>query len=206
MNPKLHALLLIAVGVILALVAVSLWPNLRQETAPEQAASPTAGGSASTIPAVPASSCATTKNTVEVQGGSLSGVFEPGDKVTSEMNYYACNDVKPGDIVVYNFPGNSLPLIKIVKGVPGDKLALAKSGGAWNILINGAVLKTSKGEAYAIPSPDMLNLYIRDYKGVIPADTYLLLGNLAGGSEDSTAFGLVSRSGLLGKVLRQVSP
>src|ERR1700687_5277855 len=204
MKPNLKSIVISAGAlIVLALFAVVVWPTLNRQAATKQTASPIAGETTSTSPAGPGSSCATTKRTVEIQGTSLSGILESGDKVTAEMNYYACSDVTAGDIVVYNFPGNPLPLIKIVKGVPGDKLALARSGGGPNILIDGAVLKTSKGEAYAIPSPDMLNLYVRDYKGVIPVDTYLLLGNLAGGSEDSTVFGLVGRSGLLGKVLRQ---
>ncbi|MEK7212166.1 MAG: S26 family signal peptidase [Patescibacteria group bacterium] len=47
----------------------------------------------------------------------------------------------------------------------------------------------------------MLSLYINDYKGQIPVNAYLLLGDNPGGSYDSTAFGLVGRSDILGKVI-----
>jgi len=46
----------------------------------------------------------------------------------------------------------------------------------------------------------MLSLYERDYKGVIPENAYLLLGNRASGSVDSTTFGLVDKSGIVAKV------
>lgn len=147
-------------------------------------------------------SCDTTKQTIEIVGDSLSGVLESGAKATAEMNYYACNPAKTGDIVLYKWSASADPLIKIVRGVPGDKLALVASGNIWNITINGTVLKNSKGETYLVSSPERLNLYIHDYKGVIPADTYLLLGNTASGSEDSRAFGLVGRDDLVGKVLQ----
>jgi len=38
------------------------------------------------------------------------------------------------------------------------------------------------------------------YKGVIPENTYLLLGNRVSGSVDSTTFGLVDKSGIVAKV------
>jgi type IV secretory pathway protease TraF len=46
----------------------------------------------------------------------------------------------------------------------------------------------------------MLSLYEKDYKGVIPENAYLLLGNLIFGSLDSTHFGLIDKSGIVAKV------
>jgi len=48
----------------------------------------------------------------------------------------------------------------------------------------------------------MLSLYERDYKGVIPKNAYLILGNLVEGSLDSSRFGLVGKSDFLGKVVK----
>ena len=47
----------------------------------------------------------------------------------------------------------------------------------------------------------MLALYIKNYKGIIPARSYLILGNLPEGSVDSTRFGLIDQSALIGKVV-----
>jgi type IV secretory pathway protease TraF len=46
----------------------------------------------------------------------------------------------------------------------------------------------------------MLSLYERDYKGIIPENAYLLLGNNISNSIDSTVFGLVDKSGIIAKV------
>jgi type IV secretory pathway protease TraF len=46
----------------------------------------------------------------------------------------------------------------------------------------------------------MLSLYEKDYKGVIPKNAYLLLGNRISGSVDSTTFGLVEKSDIIAKV------
>jgi type IV secretory pathway protease TraF len=45
----------------------------------------------------------------------------------------------------------------------------------------------------------MLSLYEKDYKGIIPQNTYLILGDQPSGSVDSSVFGLVDKSDILGK-------
>lgn len=138
-----------------------------------------------------------------VRGNSLSGVIENGAEIKILENFYDCNEVQRGDIVEFSYAGNPDPIIKIVKGIPGDTISLQDApGGEKNILINGKILRNSKNETYALNlgATRMLSLYINDYKGIIPENAYLILGNLANGSLDSTRFGLVSKSDILGKV------
>jgi hypothetical protein len=73
--------------------------------------------------------------------------------------------------------------------------------GGWNILVNRDVLKNSEDESYFLGSQGfrMLSIYEKEYEGVIPLDTYLILGNLSGGSVDSTRYGLVNKVDILGK-------
>lgn len=136
-----------------------------------------------------------------VIGTSLKPLIEPGETVKVLFGYYNCHNVEREDIIVYDYAGNKDPIIKIVKGVPGDTFALKESGSGWNILINGQILKNSEGQPYLISGNEykMLSLYVKDYP-VIPENTFLILGNLASGSLDSTHFGLVQKSGILGKV------
>ncbi|MBI1961439.1 MAG: signal peptidase I, partial [Parcubacteria group bacterium] len=46
-------------------------------------------------------------------------------------------------------------------------------------------------------------LYVRDYAGVVPGGAYLVLGNRATGSDDSTVFGLIDANRIKGKVLTE---
>jgi type IV secretory pathway protease TraF len=46
----------------------------------------------------------------------------------------------------------------------------------------------------------MLSLYEDDCSEGIPQNTYLILGNLTSGSLDSSRFGLIDKSDILGKV------
>ena len=138
-----------------------------------------------------------------VRGNSLTPIIEQGTTVKILFGYYDCNEIKRGDIVAYRYAGNPDPIIKIVKGLPGDKFELRESDEMnWNILINGQVLKNSKNEPYLISGNryKMLSLYEKDYNGIVPDDTYLILGNLVSGSMDSTRFGLIDKSDILGKI------
>jgi len=137
-----------------------------------------------------------------VRGDSLSPLIKAGDTVQVLFDYYKCNDVKRDDIVLYSYAGNKEPLIKIIKGMPGDKFKLQQAEGGWHILINGEILRNSEGIPYLISGKryEMLSLYEKDYKGEIPAGAYLLLGNIFSGTLDSTRFGLISKRDILGKI------
>jgi signal peptidase I len=142
-----------------------------------------------------------------VEGNSLVGLIESGEKVKILFGYYDCNGVKRNDLIVYSYGGNENLLIKIAKGLPGDKFSLQKTEGGWHILINGEVLKNSENKPYLLDEKSyrMLSLYERDYKGVIPENAYLILGNLVSGTLDSTSFGLVGKQDILGKAIKKWS-
>lgn len=138
-----------------------------------------------------------------VRGQSLSGVIEEGQTVKLQKGFYDCNQIQRGDIIAYNLSGRTEPIIKIVKGLPGDEFKLEQNQRAgYNIIINNKTLTTSSGTSYNLASgrQKMLELYIHDYNGIIPPDSYLIFGNMAGGSLDSTRFGLVEKAGILGKI------
>lgn len=137
-----------------------------------------------------------------VRGNSLSPLIKSGQTVKVLFDYYDCNKIKNNDIVLFNYAGNNNPLIKIVRGVSGDRFELKKSDSRWNILINNQIVKNSEGKIYFVSGNEykMLSLYERDYKGIIPENAYLLLGNNISNSIDSTVFGLVDKSGIIAKV------
>ncbi|MGC9067320.1 MAG: S26 family signal peptidase, partial [Minisyncoccia bacterium] len=63
--------------------------------------------------------------------------------------------------------------------------------------------KNSQGIPYTFSGNKykMLALYENDYKGIIPPNTYLLLGDQVNGSVDATVFGLVDKSDIIGKAI-----
>lgn len=141
-----------------------------------------------------------------VHGSSLSPIIKDGEKIKILYGYYKYNEVRINDIVAYDYKGNTNPIIKIVKAIPGDKFGFAQSKEktGWLILINDNILKNSEGIAYLINenSFKLLQLYENSFKGIIPENTYIILGNQAEGTLDSTRFGLIDKSNMLGKVVK----
>lgn len=138
-----------------------------------------------------------------VRGDSMSGLIENGQTVKILFGYYTCRLPERGDIIAYKYAGNQEPLIKIIKASPGDSFELEKTNGGYNILINNEILKNSQNQPYILDEKGykMLSLYERDYKSVIPQNAYLVLGNRASGSLDSSRFGLIDKSDILGKIV-----
>jgi signal peptidase I len=137
-----------------------------------------------------------------VRGNSLEPLIKDGETIEVLFGYYDCYPIQRNDIVLYSYSGNKNPIIKIIKGIPGDKFSLKKTNNGWYILINGEILKNSQNQPYIFDERGykMLSLYEKDYKGIIPEDAYLILGNLSQGSLDSSYFGLVGKKDILGKV------
>lgn len=140
-----------------------------------------------------------------VRGGSMSPLLKDGDVVKIDYGFYSAHEVRRGDLVVCRLAFRKDPIIKLVRAVPGDRFALkALPDGGALLLVNGSVVKNSAGEPYKFGRRHkrMLALYANDYKGVIPAGSYLLLGDLAGGTLDSSVFGLLDRAAIIGKAGR----
>ena len=143
--------------------------------------------------------------TREVRGVSMAPLVKPGEYVEVQPGYYAHNEVRRGDLVAYRYSGDYIPLLKQVRALPGDTWDLVpRPGGLSGIAVNGRELTNSIGQPYAVSSKKArkLELYIHDYPR-IPPDTYLILGEEPEGTVDSTEFGLVSKSDILGKVSRR---
>ncbi|MCK5289445.1 MAG: signal peptidase I [Candidatus Aenigmarchaeota archaeon] len=147
--------------------------------------------------------CIIEKESKIVNGISMEPIISDRQEVTILKGYYSCNPVERNDIIIYSYAGNKNPLIKIVKGIPEDTFELRKTGSSWNIIINDEILMNSQDTPYLLDKREygILSLYEKEYKGIIPGNTYLLMGNLAEGSLDSTRFGLIDKKDIIGKVV-----
>lgn len=137
-----------------------------------------------------------------VNGTSLDPMIKDGDTINVFLGYYDCHQIEREDIVVYQYSKSKDPVIKIVKGIPNDKFEVKQTELGYNIVINDQAAVNSESDPYLLKEANirMLSLYQKNYKGVIPEDAYLILGNLTSGSFDSTQFGLISENDIIGKV------
>ena len=143
----------------------------------------------------------------KIDGDSLSGLAEDGSIVAVLYGFYECNPVQRGDMLVYVSRGSADPLIKLAKGIPGDTFGVFREDvigtRSWRLYVNDSVLANSIGQVYRLNAEgsSMISIYARNYGNIIPDNTYLILGNVAIGSLDSTAFGLIDRSDIVGKAV-----
>jgi signal peptidase I len=137
-----------------------------------------------------------------VADNSLNGVMDSGKEVKIIYGYYSTSNPQRGDIVAYNYTGSGAPVIRIVKGISGDRFELVYDN-TWKIKVNGEIVKNAQGVPYTLDTRayGLLSLYEKDYKNKIPDNAYLLLGNIPSGSVDSTRFGLVDKQDIVGKVI-----
>jgi signal peptidase I len=146
-------------------------------------------------------SCVVTKEEKIVSGQSMAPLIKDGQTIKILFDYYKCHGVERNDVVAYKFSGDANPIIKMIKGMPGDTFHLLRaSGSCWNILINNEFLKNSQNISYCFPDDRRLALYEKDYNGLIPKNAYLIFGDQPGGSLDSSVFGLIDQGDILGKV------
>ncbi len=148
-------------------------------------------------PALAQGDCAA--HPVAILGNSLAPMILNGSSVM--MKPASCaGGILRGDLVIFRTGAHEQPVIKIVKAILGDHFSVEDG----YIIVNGEKLTTSTGVPYYLSKSHaaMLLLYQHSYKGIIPPDSYLVLGDKPGGATDSTRIGLVHRSDMLmvGKV------
>lgn len=139
-----------------------------------------------------------------VRGESMAGIAEEGDAVKLLTGYYNCNPIQRGDIVAYSYGRDNKILMKRAEGIPGDRFIVADSGNeSGRLLINGEPLKTADGKEFILDSQQkhILAMYADSYQSTVPEGAYLIFGNVAEGSVDSTKFGLVGKQDIVGKII-----
>lgn len=147
-----------------------------------------------------AAACEPTLERWTVRGTSMTGLVEDGDVVTVATT---CFDVARGDWVLFRPAGRDAPVLKAVRAVAGDTVALVDGARGAAISVNGAVLTTPDRGPYQLDpaATSMLALYVDSYGGRVPAGAVLLLGTDPAGALDSTRVGFVAVVDLLGEVV-----
>lgn len=129
----------------------------------------------------------------------MSPLIKNGEKIYAVMGRASCySPIQKGDVIIFENGSNNLPLLKRIYAQGGDKFSIKDS----NIFVNGQIVSNSQDIPYSINKKRaaMLQLYIRDYKGIMPAHTFLVLGDNVGGTDDSSRFGLIHGNDIIGKV------
>lgn len=132
-----------------------------------------------------------------IDGTSMSPLLQNGETVTTFENYYDCNEIQKGDIIIFNFKTREGDYIKKIVGMPNEILEFEEG----HIKINGEYVLNSEGNKYKLNSSQQKILSIPLVDNQIPRNGYLVLGdNVSNGTFDSRQFGYINKSQIIGKV------
>jgi len=141
--------------------------------------------------------CFTTKQRT-IDGTSMSPLLQNGETVTTFENYYDCNEIQKGDIIIFNFKTREGDYIKKIVAMEGDVLEFEDEF----IKINGEFAVNSAGEKHRINQSQQRILSVPLEDNVVPKNSYLVLGdNTAPSTFDSRKFSFISKQQIIGKAI-----
>lgn len=128
-----------------------------------------------------------------VKGASMEPTLKESDITLAAVQGYLFNEINRGDIVILNAPDGSGKLyIKRVVGMPGDKIKIEGT----KTFINDLLIE----EPYVNKSYELENNYL---ELTLKPDEFFVMGDNRNVSEDSRAFGPVSKTEIK-SVVKQV--
>ncbi len=137
--------------------------------------------------------------TFSIPSESMAPTLDVGDRIVVDKLTYRFRGPQRFEIVVFRAPSGLSSefkqLVKRVIGVPGDVVAPDGRGG---ITVNGRPLV----ERYLSPGTPTEDLV----RTVVPADSYLVLGDNRTQSVDGRFFGTVGRDEVIGRAVLRVWP
>ncbi len=140
-----------------------------------------------------------------VKGNSLAPLVRNGSTIAWEPLSCTKLPLSNETIVILKNGSSKIPLIKIIKAIHGDRFKIKQIGTRplWYVEVNGKLLKNSAKVLYKLPTAKarMLQLYEKSFKGIIPPNTYMVLGDQVGGTTDSSRFGLINRKAIIGVII-----
>lgn len=131
----------------------------------------------------------------QVNGHSMDPTFENGEYVLTNLITLRLNDLKRGDIVVFNAPPDQeKDYIKRIIGLPGDRVKIV----AGEVYVNGEKLNQSEFLEPGIRTNGGAFLGEGD-EVVVPEDQFFAMGDNRDFSSDSREWGFVPKSAIIGK-------
>lgn len=126
-----------------------------------------------------------------VEGQSMYPSFEGEEYLIVSRFEYLLSDPQRGDIVVFHYPENpERDFIKRVVGLPGETITMQNG----QVFINGVPLDESPYISELCNSSNC-----RDREWVLGEDEFIVLGDNRNASQDSTRFGAINRSHIIGR-------
>lgn len=150
--------------------------------------------------------CVKETYTFEKVDEQMKGLLKRGQRVTIYTHYYECNKVERGQYVFFNIAEGLEPVVRVIRGIPGDQFAISEiagHSGDWSIEINGKPVLTDDGSPYFIRSKTVppLRTYQLSRSDKLGKDEHIILSKNPPGLSDSSNLGLVSKNSFIGRAV-----
>lgn len=153
-----------------------------------------------------------------IPSGSMHPTLVEGDRLFVEKLTRPVRELQRGDILVFYPPDEHLKkdffsvlsrltgimckdvaFIKRIVGMPGDKLEIKTENGKYYVYINGKKLE----EPYILSDTDWMPCRDDMYCGplVVPEDSYFMMGDNRGNSQDSRFWGFLAKNRVIGRAI-----
>jgi signal peptidase I len=128
-----------------------------------------------------------------VSGDSMSPALVSGDKVavSTEID----TPIERGELVAIKFKSRSVPIIKRVTAVPGDRVEIKDKG----IYINGDKVRDIDQDRWKSTASQL-----RHYDWIIPPKHFFILGDNPENSLDSRRLRIIAQDQIHGKVIEVI--
>lgn len=134
-------------------------------------------------------------------GPSMQPTLNNGDALILNKTAYKLGDVKRNDVIAFLYDGTKY-LVKRVVGLPGERIDYKD-----NILyIDGKAYNENFLSDDVLTSDFQMEDIIGCEDGVIPENTYLVLGDNRGDSMDSRDIGVIKKDDIMGKTTLRIWP
>ncbi|MEK7565939.1 MAG: signal peptidase I [Patescibacteria group bacterium] len=137
----------------------------------------------------------------QVSGNSMYPTFHDKEYILTDKVSYRLSQPGRDDVVVFKSPPNpEKDYIKRIIAIPGDSV-MVKLG---KVYLNGELLS----EDFLPPDVyTQANTFLREGEGyTVPSDSYIVMGDNRGGSDDSRHWGVVTKGEFIGKVFFRYLP
>lgn len=143
---------------------------------------------------------------------SMTPTLQVGDRVLVNKLSYRLHDVNRGDVVVFEAPDDPntdgvKDLVKRVIGLPGETIELRDG----QVFVDGSLLEEPYLETGEVTRPTQnfagkCEPPVSDSTCVVPADSFLVLGDNRDQSKDGRVFGPIRESDIVGRVFVRIWP
>jgi hypothetical protein len=140
-----------------------------------------------------------------IKSKALPHLFGEFGRALLLRGYYDCHEVHAGDIVAFSLPDKEAVFVRIVKAVPGDRIAVVEQDGAWRLLINDVPAENSDGRPYKLGAAARRALSKAEKKlqGVVPAGKFIILGNRLDGGFGAKEPAVLLKDQIVGQIVAE---